>query len=91
MGRNIFCEKVKKGGFHFRKAGLLLMASNGPHDATQISTPKHGGRQMQRIVSHASYRNALSLSMWRDFTGCGLANSQITKPGQPSYTGDLEI
>ena len=46
---------------------------------------------MQRIVSHASYRNALSLSMWRDFTGCGLANSQITKPGQPSYTGDLEI
>lgn len=42
---------------------------------------------MQRNVSHASYRNALSLSMWRGFTVSNLADCQIAKPGTPSHTG----
>lgn len=46
---------------------------------------------MQRTVSNASYRNMLSLSMLRGFTVCDLADSQITKPGHPSHTGDLSI
>jgi hypothetical protein len=46
---------------------------------------------MQRIVSHASYRNTLSLSMWQDFTACDRAFGQITKQGTPSCTGALMI